>query len=202
MPNVTPHPIHVINPSLTGKGIRYFRLASWLLLLPVVLYIYFHRADAVRAGLQNAMSASLVLGYAVYLLMGCIRGFTLIPSTNLVLLGIPFLPPLPLFVLTLIGILVSSVSIYYFSESLHLDEFFSEHHGPRLARLQQMMQRHQMPIIIGWSFFPLAPTDLICYVCGVLKVDIVRFVVAVLVGEGAICAIYIFLGDRLMELIR
>jgi uncharacterized membrane protein YdjX (TVP38/TMEM64 family) len=202
MPHISPNPIRVINPSLTGKRIRYFRLASWLLLLPVFLYIGFYRADALRDGVQNAMSASLVLGYAVYLLLGCVRGFTLIPSTNLVLLGIPFLPPLPLFVLTVIGILVSSVSIYYFSESLHLDEFFNEHHASRMGRLQQVLQRHPMPIIIGWSFFPLAPTDLICYVCGVLKVDVARFVAAVLIGEGSICAVYIFLGDRLLGLLR
>ena len=181
------------------KGVRYVRLASWLLLLPVALYLYFFRADALRGGLQSAMSASLVLGYAVYLLLGCVRGFTLIPSTNLVLLGIPFLPPVPLFILTLAGILVSSISIYYFSESLHLDEVFEHKHRERVQKVKGIMQRNQMPIIIGWSFFPLVPTDLICYVCGILRVSVVRFTLGVLIGEGTICGIYIFLGNHILR---
>ena len=180
-------------------GIRYFRLLSWLLLLPLALYAYFFRGEALRGGLQHALSISVVFGYAVYLLLGCIRGFTLIPSTNLVLLGIPFLPPVPLFVLTLIGILVSSISIYYFSESLRLDELFQRKHRQRVEKVKTLLQRNQMPIIIGWSFFPLVPTDLICYVCGILKVNVVRFTMGVLIGEGAICGIYIFLGNHVLR---
>ena len=56
-----------------------------------------------------------------------------------------------------------------------------------------------MPIIIGWSFFPLAPTDLVVYVCGVLRVDVRKCLLGVLIGEGAICAIYTFAGDALLR---
>ncbi len=183
-------------------GIRFFRLVSWLALLTVALYLYFFHADVLRGGLQSAFSTSLLWGYALYLLMGCIRGFTLIPSTNLVLLGIPFLPPVPLFVLTLFGILVSSISIYYFSESLHLNEYFELKHRDAIEKVKGVLQRNQMPIIIGWSFFPLLPTDLICYVCGVLRVNVVRVAAGVLIGEGAICGIYIFLGNHVLSFLR
>ena len=44
------------------------------------------------------------------------------------------------------------------------------------------------------------PTDLICYVCGVMKISFRRFMFGVLVGEGAICALYIFAGASLLEL--
>jgi len=46
------------------------------------------------------------------------------------------------------------------------------------------------------------PTDLICYVCGSLRVDIRKLLLGVLVGEGAICAIYIGLGRQLLALLR
>jgi uncharacterized membrane protein YdjX (TVP38/TMEM64 family) len=36
---------------------------------------------------------------------------------------------------------------------------------------------------------------LICYACGVLEVDFRKCVLGVGIGEGLICAIYIFLGD-------
>jgi uncharacterized membrane protein YdjX (TVP38/TMEM64 family) len=182
--------------------VRYVRLVSWLLLLPLCLYIYFFRPDIIRNSLQNAASSSVVLGYLVYLFMGSVRGFTLIPSTHLVFLGIPFFRPLPLFVLSLTGIMISSASIYYFSESLQLDELFEQEHKKKIEKMKDLLQKNQMPIIIGWSFFPLVPTDLICYVCGVLKVNFFRFAIAVLIGEGSICAIYIFLGDAILRLLR
>jgi len=187
---------------MSFRTIRYLRLSSWLLLLSVGLYLYFFRADFIRGGLRDAVSTSVLLGYGIYLFLGSIRGFTLIPSTHLVLLGIPFFRPVPLFILTIVGILISSASIYYFAESLHLDELFEGRHKDRVEKVKGVMQRNQMPIIIGWSFFPLAPTDLICYVCGVLKVNFLRFTVGVLLGEGTICAIYIFLGDHLLEFLR
>ena len=148
----------------------------------------------------QAVSASVLFGYGLYLLLGCIRGFTLIPSANLVLLGIPFFRPLPLFLLTLLGILVSSSSIYYFAGSLHLDEIFEMKYKDKLQHLKHVLSRNQLPIVIGWSFFPLAPTDLICYACGILKIDFLKFVVGILIGEGTICGVYIFLGDSLLRL--
>jgi uncharacterized membrane protein YdjX (TVP38/TMEM64 family) len=108
---------------------------------------------------------------------------------------VPFFPPIRLFVLTLVGILISSASVYLFAEALNLEEMLARQHQRRVDTLKDALQRYQLPIIIGWSFFPLAPTDMICYVCGVLKVDFRKCLLGVGVGEGAICAIYIFMGD-------
>ncbi len=182
--------------------VRIIRLLSWIVLLPVALYFYFFRAELIQGGIQSAVSASVILGYSLYFFLGCIRGFTFIPATNLILIGIPFFRPMPLFLLSLAGILVSSICIYYFSESLHLDEVFKTKHEEKLKKMKGVLQRNQMPIIIVWSFFPLAPTDLICYVCGVLRVDVARVILGVLIGEGTICAIYIFLGDTVLRFLH
>jgi uncharacterized membrane protein YdjX (TVP38/TMEM64 family) len=182
--------------------IRYFRLAGWLLFLVTFFYVYFFRSNFLTSELRSAMSLSVVTGYVAYLLIGCVRGFTLIPSTSLVLLAIPIFPPLPLFVLTLAGILVSSMSIYYFSESLHLNDVFEEKHQARVKKFKEILQRNSMIIIFTWSLFPLVPTDLICYVCGVLRIDFRRFIVAVVFGEGLICGFYIFLGSYAMQLLH
>jgi len=148
------------------------------------------------------MSASIVTGYVAYLMIGCIRGFTLIPSTSLVLLAIPIFPPLPLFALTLAGIVISSMSIYYFSESLHLNDAFEGKHGERVQKLKKILQGNSTIIIFTWSLFPLVPTDLICYLCGILRIDFRKFIIGVLLGEGAICGFYIFLGSYVMRLLH
>ena len=179
----------------TNRGL-FLRVGGWLLFVVIFLFLYTSRPDFFKSQLQSASSESVIVGYALYLLLGSIRGLTLIPSAALVFAAIPLFPPMPLFVLTLLGILVSSASVYYFSESLHLDEYFGERNRDGVERMKRTFQRNQLPIIIGWSFFPLVPTDLICYVCGVLKVRFSKFLLGILIGEGTICGIYIFLGDR------
>ncbi|MGH9811809.1 MAG: TVP38/TMEM64 family protein [Candidatus Acidiferrales bacterium] len=171
----------------------------WLSVLLGGLYLYFFHRDSIQSQLGRAFSYSLIVGYLVYLLLGCVRGFTLIPATYLVVTGLLFFPPVPLFVLSLVGILVSSSIIYFFSEALHLDEFFERKHADLIARTKRILQRNELPIVIGWSFFPLVPTDLICYLCGTLEVDFRKLLLGVFIGEGTICAIYIFLGGHLLR---
>ena len=145
------------------------------------------------------MSVSVVAGGAVYLLLGAIRGFTLIPSTTLVLAARGVLPAGSALCAHDRRHLISSACIYWFAESIGLDEVLKRRHPDAVARLTDLLQKHELPIIIGWSFFPLAPTDLICYVCGVLRVNFLTCLIGVAIGEGTICGIYIFFGDQVLR---
>jgi uncharacterized membrane protein YdjX (TVP38/TMEM64 family) len=180
---------------------RSVAVGTWLAVVGTAMYLYFGRPDLLQRELQDAFSASAIVGSAVYLALGCVRGFTLVPVTALVLPALPFFPPVPLFVLTVTGILVSSASIYRLSASLHFYEVFARKHEQRVSSLRSRLERHELPIIIGWSFFPLAPTDLICYVCGVLEVNFWKFLLGVAIGESIICGLYIFAGDFLLRLL-
>jgi membrane protein YqaA with SNARE-associated domain len=53
-----------------------------------------------------------------------------------------------------------------------------------------------------WSFFPFAPTDLVCYVCGTLKIDVKKCLFGVTLGEGAICAVYVAAGGQALRWLR
>lgn len=184
---------------MTHTGIRRVLTTIWIVGAGAALYIFFFHRDELEDLLAGATGASLIAGGALYLLLGCLRAFTLIPVTSLVLLGIVFFRPVPLFVLTLAGILVSSACVYYFAEALHVDEILKRKHAHQIDRVQRLLQRYGLPIIIGWAFFPLAPTDLICYLSGVVRVRITTVLLGVAIGEGAVCAIYIFLGDSLLR---
>lgn len=177
-------------------------IAVWLVFVAGAVYMLLFHRNVLHAQLQRASYYSLFVGGAVYLLAGCLRGFTLIPSTYLVIAGLPFFPPRMLFLLTITGIVISSASIYLFSESLRLDEYFERKHGHRVRKVKSILEQHGLPVIILWSFFPFAPTDLICYVCGVLKVNFWKCLVGVFIGEGVICAIYIFSSDHLLRLLH
>jgi uncharacterized membrane protein YdjX (TVP38/TMEM64 family) len=179
--------------------VRRVRLSLWIAFAAVFLYLYYARASHWGEGFRDLAGASPVLGYGLYLLLGSARGFTLIPCTNLVLLAIPLFPPAPLFALTLLGIAISSASIYFFAESLHLAEYFEARHPEKVARVRGALARHPTTIVAAWSFLPVAPTDLICYVCGAMRIPFGRFMLGVLAGEGAICATYIFAGQAVLD---
>ena len=181
---------------------RRLGFAVWVLALAMGLSLYVFRPESLRTSL-GALSAAPVWKLAgAYLVLGCIRGFTLVPATSLVLAGMLVLPPGPLYVLTIAGIVVSSAAVYYFAEAMRFDEFFERRYARQVAQLRGLLRRRELPIVILWSFFPLAPTDMVCYVCGALKVDLKKCLLGVVIGEGAICAIYIFMGTYLASLWR
>jgi uncharacterized membrane protein YdjX (TVP38/TMEM64 family) len=177
-------------------------LLVWLALLASALYIFgFHR-DALQRLLVQLSDSPPSWVYVTYLALGCVRGFTLVPATYLVVAGMLVLPPWPLYALTVVGIIVSSAAVYYFAELMQFDRFFMKRYAPQVAQLRALMARRELPIVIAWSFFPIAPTDLVCYVCGALKVDLKKCLLGVIIGEGAICAIYIFLGGQALAWLR
>ena len=172
--------------------------AIWLLLVTISLYFYFFAGNVVQAKLSSVFGSSIILGYVIYLIAGCLRGFTLVPITYFIIAGIILLPPLPLYILTMVSVLVSSTSVYYFSEYLNFDEYFEKKHPKQIKQIKDFLTRYELPVVIGWSFMPFLPTDLICYVCGAMEIDVKKFLFGVVLGEGISCAIYIFLGKEII----
>jgi uncharacterized membrane protein YdjX (TVP38/TMEM64 family) len=181
------------------KPVRYACLAAWLSVAAGALYLYFFRRAFVEAHLSDAMSVGGIIAAGIYLLLGAVRAFTLVPVTLMIVVGMPFFDPWPLFMMTVVGIVITSALFYWFSETLQFNEGFERKHPKEIERMRRALQNHQLPIIILWSFFPLLPTDLICYVCGALKVDFAKTMAGVLIGEGIICAVYIFFGDYVLR---
>ena len=182
--------------------LRRLLVALWLVTIAAAIGVLVFNRAFVQGRLQSAASASALAAAAIYLFFGCLRGFTLVPSTALIVVAIPFFPPGRLFGLTMAGILISAASIYWFSEALHLEELLAKRHQRHVDRLKAALERYELPVIIGWSFFPLVPTDIICYVCGVLRVNFIKYLAGVGIGEGVICALYIFLGDQAARLLQ
>ena len=186
-------------PQLHNKAVRYTLFTMWLLIVGGAMYLYFFEREFVQRELQGAFSASMVVGSIVYFLLGSFRAFTLVPATFRLVVGLPFFPPFLLLLVTMASVMVSSSICYFFAEALHMDELFEREYPKQIQKLKSLLSRYQLPIIIGWSFMMFLPTDLICYVCGTLRINFPKFLVGVLIGEGSVYAIYIYAADYFLR---
>lgn len=187
----TPAPSHHRN--------RILLLSIWVVMAGLTVWLFFFRRESVQRELQEAMSVSMFAAGFLYLLLSSLRGFTFMPAAPLLVLGIAFFPPLPLFVLTLAGIMVSSAIIYWFSGSLHLEEVFSKRYAQMMEKVHSLLHKRELPVITAWCLFPVTPTDLMVYVCGVLRIDFKKTMLGVAIGAGINCAVVIFLGDQILR---
>ena len=116
------------------------RLGIWGLFVAAFAFLYYRYGSLWGTELTYLAASSIWLAYAVYVVLGALRGFALIPVTNLVVLAIPLFPPVPLLVLTLVGIAISSASIYAFASSLKLGEYLERKHARHMERLQTALR--------------------------------------------------------------
>ena len=193
---------------IRSRAFSRFRLVAicvWAAAIIVALGFYLSDPETfgpqqIAARLREFETAAL----AVYLGVSVIRGLTLLPSTPLVLAGVLLFPNQPWLVLaiSLFGIFASSAMIYWLSDVLGIAGYF-EHKKPRhVAKIRTRLEHPAgLLFVMAWAFFPLVPTDAVCYVAGSMRMNFPRFILAIFVGELILCSIYVFSGGRLMQML-
>ena len=129
----------------------------------------------------------------------------MIPCTPFVLAGAISFPqwPLIVFVISFTGIVLGAFLVYSFPSFGNYDEYLEGKYPAKIAALKEKMQgKYAFAIVAGWSFFPLVPTDVICYVAGIAKMSFKKMVMALLIGEIPLVTTYIFLGVEIGEWLR
>ena len=186
-------------PPLESSAARHAIVALWALAAASALYLYFFQREGIRSELEGALSTSTVVAAVIYVVLGSLRAFTMVPATFLLLVAMPFFSPALLLLLTLPGIAISSSICYFFAEVLHMDEPFERRYPRQIATLKRVLRTHTLAITIGWSFMLFLPTDLLCYVSGTLRTNFAKFLIGILIGEGAVYAIYVYVGDWMLR---
>lgn len=172
----------------------------WIVFVLGMLSVYFLNPQYFQAHhVKRIFSNNLVIGLWIYGIVGTFRGMTLLPSTPMVLAGMLVFPPALLYVVNFICIFTSSTIVYYWSEYLGCGEYFHKRYPQRLGQLKHALQERELSVIILWGFFPAVPTDMICYVSETLNIKLWKCLLGVAIGEGMICAIYIFGGGRIFD---
>ena len=173
---------------------RRIALGVWLIATTGLSILYVMRPELINPNNLGALlrqTGTLVLfGYIV---VSILRPVTMVPSTVLIVVGMLLFPDryILVFVISLMGVVVSSALIYYFFDVLGLAEVFERRHPNQIRWLEDQLRQRGLWIVVGWSVFPFVPTDAICYVAGTLRMPIGKFLCGVAIGETPIIAVYV-----------
>ena len=140
----------------------------------------------------------------IYILLTLIRGFFLIPSTPFVIGGGILFPDKLILVLliSMIGVLFSASALYYFSDLLGFSNFLENKYPSKITILKKKLNTPKSTLLIAcWSIFPFVPTDIICYVAGILKTPIKNVLFGVFIGEVILCSLYVYFGATVFNLL-
>lgn len=178
------------------QKVRKKTLYTWIIIVLALLTLYFLNRELFDITfLKEYVDDNRVLVLSIYLLILTFIGLTFIPSTPFAVAGVLLFPPLEAYIINLIGIITSSVIVYYFTKYLRLDSWIESKYPLQIEKIKKALRRKELPIIAGWSFFPVVPTDLIIYVSSTLKIPFWKCAVGILIGEGTLNACYIFSID-------
>ena len=178
----------------------------WLCLVAIVLVSLLIFPDWLsRDSISELLNNFGTMALIVYIVLSLTRSLLMIPCTPFVLAGAISFPqwPLIVFVISFTGIVLGAFLVYSFPSFGNYDEFLEEKYPAKIAALKEKMQgKYAFAIVAGWSFFPLVPTDVICYVAGIAKMSFKKMVMALLIGEIPLVTTYIFLGVEIGEWLR
>lgn len=179
---------------------RKITFCLWLLLIAagITTYIVFPEKLS-HSFLQEISENNLFAVFFIYYLIISLRGLMLIPSTPLLLAGVLIFDPFKLYLINLAGILTSSTIVYYFSKYLGFDIYFETKYKRAAQKIRERLEDKELPIIVGWSFFPLTPTDLVVYIGSTLRISVFKCLLGVLIGEAVLTAFYIITATSLLK---
>jgi uncharacterized membrane protein YdjX (TVP38/TMEM64 family) len=178
----------------------------WLIAVAVILCLI-----VIFPGWVSRDSISVFLGslgpaaLGVYMLVSLSRSILMIPCTPFVLAGAVSFPqwPVLVFIISIAGIVVGALLVYSFPSFGSYDEFLEEKYPEKIGYLKEKLHgKHAFLIVAGWSFFPLVPTDAVCYVAGMVKMSYKKMIAALLVGEIPLVTFYVFIGAEFGEWLR
>lgn len=176
--------------------VRRKTLIIWIIVIVVTFVLYYSNRDLFDISfLKIYVSDHKVLVISLYLVILTFIGLTFIPSTPFAVAGVLLFPPLEAYIINLIGILTSSLVVYYFTQYLRLAVWLEMKYPEKIEKIKKALRKKELPIIAGWSFFPVVPTDLIIYVSSTLSIPFWKCALGIIIGEGTLNALYIFSID-------
>ncbi len=134
--------------------VRRKTLFIWIAVVIITLVLYYVYRDLFDISfLKEHVRDHKVLVQSLYLIILTFIGLTFIPSTPFAVAGVLLFPPLEAYIINLIGIITSSIVVYYFTQYLRLDVWLESKYPAQIEKVKKALRKKELPIIAGWSFF-------------------------------------------------
>ena len=153
-----------------------------------------------EAAVASTLAAWGAWSFVGYVLLSMLRGVALVPSTPVVLAGGILFPDAIWLVLvvSMLGIVLSATLLYRFPGYGGYDAWLESKHPEQIARLRVHLVKPRAQWFVAlWAVTPVVPTDLICYVAGLVGMPFRRMIIGIVIGELPLVTAYILLGHRL-----
>lgn len=177
-------------------------LTIWIIVLISSLVFYLFNPEKFTsekiADYISSFEGSL---WVVFILLSLVRGVTFIPPTILVIAGTLIFKENLLMVLIVSSIcsVITAMMIYYLSSYLNIENYLIKKNSKRYEHIKKRVNsKYAWWFIIAWALIPIFPSDLIFYICGIVKIDKNRFASAVFVGHSIYYAVLIFTGSYIL----
>lgn len=131
-----------------------------------------------------------------YIFITFMRGVFLFPSTPFVIAGAILFPKQLLLVgiVSIVGILFSATLLYFFAEKMGFGDYLTSKYPHKIERVKKQLNTKKGKWLVAlWALFPLVPTDIICYVAGLVQMKYYYMLGGIFVGELLLVSIYLFL---------
>lgn len=186
---------------------RYRRFLTWLwvaLVLGVLVWYLGHPQDFTPERFQQILARWGPWAFPGFVIVSFVRGALLIPSTPVVLAGGAVFPEaMPaVLVISMLGIVGSATLLYRFPGFAGYDTVLAGRYPEKLTHLRtQLAKPGAMWFVAAWAFFPVVPTDLICYAAGLVRMPYRRMLMGIIIGELPLVTAYVLLGAKLSGLL-
>lgn len=185
-----------------GRIVNYL----WMLAAVIVFALWLQDPDLFT---QESMAVRIESwgpwAFGAFIGVSLVRGLFLVPSTPVILTGGMLFPgSLPIvFVISMVGIVLSATVIYLLPGVGGYNDLLERRYPEKIARVKTLLVKpHAFWVVVGWSFFPFVPTDVICYVAGLMGMSYRRMIFALLLGEVPLVLGYLFLTQHAQGLLR
>jgi uncharacterized membrane protein YdjX (TVP38/TMEM64 family) len=170
----------------------------WLIIIlgGMITYLFFPEKLSFSFLEETAANYPVETPIIYYLLS--FQGVVFLPSP-LILVGALIFNPIELFVVNMAGVMTSATIVYYFSRYLECDVYLETKYSEYTHKIKTKLMDKELPLIVGWSFFPMAPTNLIVYIVSSLRINVFKCLLGVFIGESIINAFYIITATMLIK---
>lgn len=183
------------------KSHKKYILYTWIVVIVLIWSLYLLYPETFS---QKSLSAFLIqfnhFVIIIYLLIFTLRGFTLIPSTVLILAGAAIFDPILLIILASIWSLTSSSVVYFFSDFLWITKDVKKKFGKKkIKSYYKKLNQHGFSYVAIWSAIPFVPTDLMCSIAWMSKMSYTQFWLWIFTWSLPLIVAYAYLWESLLS---